>query len=172
MKLLVLLAVIVAIAWFAPAPVAHYQSSIDISAPRDRVWTILSDVTGARLWDRQMRDATIVSEAKSGVGTVRASDAGPVVKTRETVTEWIAYNRVEYRVSHEPALTKFETSRIELVPSGASGTRVTWSLDYQMNGGYLGDLADKFLLGSVHRSRVEDGLSRLKRYAESGEVAY
>ena len=171
MKLLVLLALILAIAWFAPAPVAHVESSIDISAPRDRVWTILSDVTSARLWDRQMRDATIVSEAKSGVGTIRASDAGPVVKTRETVTEWLAFNRIEYQVSHEPNLTKFETSRIELAPSGATGTRVTWALDYQMNGGYVGDLADRFLLGGVHRARVEDGLSRLKRYAESGEVA-
>jgi hypothetical protein len=137
-KFLLLLAVLVAIAWFAPAPISHVESTIDIAAPRDRVWTILADVSSARLWDRQMRDVTIVSEAKSGVGTERFSPAGPVVKTRERVTEWLAYNRLTFAVTHEPDLSKFETSQIELVPSGANGTRVRWSIDYQMNGGYLG----------------------------------
>ncbi len=169
MKLLILLAVIVAAAWFAPAPVSHVEGAIDISAPRDRVWTILSDVTSARLWDRQMREATIVSAAKSGIGTERAS-GGPVVKTREKVTEWVPYNRLEYEVVHDPRLTKFETSRLEITPSGATGTHVRWSLDYQMNGGYLGNLADQFLLGGTHKGRIDDGLSRLKRYAETGDV--
>ena len=170
MKFLLLLAVLVAIAWFAPAPVRHVESAIDISAPRDRVWTILSDVTGARLWDRQMRDATIVSEAKTGVGTERFSTAGPVVRTRERVTEWVSYNRLEFQVDHDPDLTQFETSRIELEPSGATGTKVRWAIDYQMNGGYLGDLFDKLALGSAHKGRIDDGLARLKRYAETGHV--
>ena len=169
MKLLVLLAVLVAAAWFAPAPVSHVEDAIEISAPRDRVWTILSDVTSSRLWDRHMRDVTIVSDAKSGTGTTRAS-GGPIVKTRETVREWVPYNRLAFDVEHDPKLTKFETSRLEIEPSGATGTRVRWTLDYQMNGGYLGNLADQVLLGSTHRGRLVDGLARLKRYAETGEV--
>ena len=169
MKLLLFLAVLVAVAWFAPAPVTHAEGEIEISAPRDRVWTILSDVTSARLWDSRMRKATIVTEAKSGIGTTRASDS-PVVKTRETVTEWVPYNRLAMDVVHEPKLTRFETSRLELAPAGATGTRVRWTIDYQMNGGYLGTLADKILLGSTHQGRIDDGLSRLKRYAETGEV--
>jgi hypothetical protein len=68
-------------------------------------------------------------------------------------------------------LTKFETSRMVLTPSGLDGTHVSWTLDYQMNGGYLGNLADRFLLASAHRGRVDEGLARLKRYAETGEVA-
>ena len=170
MKLLVFLAVILAAAWFLPAPVTHVENEIDISAPRDRVWTILSDVTSARLWDRQMREVTLVSQAKSGMGTERVSAAGPVVKTREKVTEWIPYNRLGFEVTHDPKLTKFETSRLEVTPSGATGTRVRWSLDYQMNGGYLGNLADQFLLGGTHKGRIDDGLARLKRYAETGDV--
>ncbi|MEO6463078.1 MAG: SRPBCC family protein [Candidatus Eisenbacteria bacterium] len=169
MKLLILLAVLVAAAWFVPAPVSHVESAIEISAPRERVWTILADVTSARLWDRQMREVTITSTAKSGVGTERASN-GPVVKTRERVTEWVPYNRLELVVEHDPKLTKFETSRIEMTPSGATGTHVRWSLDYQMNGGYLGNLADRFLLGGTHQGRIDDGLARLKRYAETGDV--
>jgi uncharacterized membrane protein len=168
-KLLILLAVLVAAAWFAPAPVSHVEGDIEISAPRDRVWSILSDVSGARLWDARMRDVTLVSEAKTGVGTERASH-GPIVKTREKVTEWVPYNSLAFEVVHDPRLTRFETSKIEITPVGANGTRVRWSLDYQMNGGYLGNLADRFLLASTHQGRIDDGLPRLKRYAETGEV--
>ncbi len=169
MKLLILLVLVGAAAWFAPAPLSHVEGAIEIAAPRDRVWGILADVSSARLWDPAMRDVKIVSEAKSGTGTERAAQS-PVVKTREKVVEWVPYNRVGYEVTHDPALTKFETMRLELSPSGAAGTRVSWSIDYQMNGGYLGNLADRFLFGSTHQGRIDDGLERLKRYAETGEV--
>jgi len=170
-KLLILLLVLLAGAWFAPAPVAHVESTIDIAADRERVWTVLSDLSGARLWDPQMREAKLTSDAKSGVGAERFS-AGPVVKTRERVTEWVPYNRMVLDVTHEPALAKFEESRIEIEPSGAAGTRVRWAMNYQVNGGYLGNLADRFLFNSVHQGRIDDGLSNLKRYAETGEVRF
>lgn len=170
MKLLILLVLIGAAAWFAPAPVSHVEGSVEIDASRDHLWSILSDVSSARLWDPQMRDVRIVSDAKSGVGTERAS-AGPIVRSSERITEWVPYNRLVSQVSHQPELTKFETSRIVLTPSGLDGTQVSWTLDYQMNGGYLGNLADRFLLASAHQGRVDDGLARLKRYAETGEIA-
>jgi len=169
-KFLILLALLGAVAWFVPAPVSHVEGDIEISATRERVWSILSDVSSARLWDPQMRDLSLVSDAKTGVGTERASH-GPVVKSREKVTEWVPYNKLAFDVVHDPALTRFETSKIEITPVGASGTRVHWSLDYQMNGGFLGNLADRFLLGSAHKGRIDDGLARLKRYAETGDVS-
>jgi uncharacterized membrane protein len=170
-KLLILLILLLAGAWFAPAPVTHVEGTIEITASRDRVWTVLSDLSGARLWDPQMRDVKLTSDAKSGVGAERYSP-GALVKTRERVTEWLPYNRMALDVVHEPALTKFEASRIEMEPVGSSGTRVRWSIDYQVNGGYLGSLADRFLFGSVHKGRIDDGLANLKRYAETGEVRY
>jgi uncharacterized protein YndB with AHSA1/START domain len=170
-KFLILLALLGAAAWFVPAPVSHVEGDIEISAPRERVWSILSDVSSARLWDPRMRELTLVSDAKTGVGTERASH-GPIVKSREKVTEWVPYNKLVFEVEHDPALTRFETSKLEMTPVGANGTRLHWSLDYQMNGGYLGNLADRFLLGSTHQGRIDDGLSRLKRYAETGEVAH
>ncbi len=171
MKLLILLIVLLAGAWFAPAPVSHVEGSIEIAADRERVWTVLSDLTGARLWDPQMREVKLTSDAKSGVGTERFS-AGAMVKTRERVTEWLPYNRIVLDVTHEPSLTKFEESRIEIEPSGAAGTRVRWAMNYQVNGGYLGSLGDRFFFSSVHQGRIDDGLSNLKRYAETGEVRF
>ncbi len=171
MKLLILLLILLAGAWLAPAPVAHVEGTIEIAADRERVWTVLSDLSGARLWDPLMREAKITSDAKSGVGAERFS-AGALVKTRERVSEWLPYNRVVLEVSHEPDLTKFEESRIEIEPSGAAGTRVQWAMNYQVTGGYLGSLGDRFLFGSVHQGRIDDGLSNLKRYAETGEVRF
>jgi uncharacterized membrane protein len=165
-----LLAIAAAIAWFAPAPISRANNAVVINAPRDRVWTVLSDPTSARLWDPGMKEAKLVSDAKMGEGAVRASD-GLFGKTVERIKESISFNRIKFDVTHDPKLTKFETSTIEIEPAGGSGTRVEWTMEYQMNGGYLGILADKALMGSVHQGRIDQGLANLRRYAETGEPA-
>jgi len=169
-KFLLLLVILGAVAYFAPAPVGHAEQAIEINADRNRVWTVLADVSSARLWDPAMKNMKIISDQKTGTGTVRSSEEG-LVKTRETVKEWIAYNRLVFDVTHDPKITKFETSAIAVEPGTTSNaTRIRWTLDYRMTGGYLGQFADKFLLGSVHAGRISEGLSNLKRYAETGET--
>jgi uncharacterized membrane protein len=168
-KLIVLLVILGAVLYFAPAPLGHAEQAIEINTGRDRVWTVLADVSSARLWDPGMKDLKIVSDTKTGPGTERFA-AGPLVKTSETVRDWIAYNKIVLDVTHQPKITKFETSTITIEPGERTGTRVRWTLDYQMAGGYLGHFADKFLLGSVHNGRISEGLSNLKRYAETGET--
>ncbi len=165
-----LLLIAAAIAWFAPAPISRANNAVVINASRDRVWDVLSDLTAARLWDPGMKEAKLVGDAKTGEGSVRQSD-GLFGKTTERVRESLSYNRLKMDVTHDPALTKFETSTIELEPSSGSGTRVEWTMEYQMNGGYLGMLADKALMGSAHQGRIDQGLANLRRYAETGEPA-
>lgn len=169
MKFLLLLVILGAVAYLAPAPLGHAEQAIEITTDRERVWTVLADVSSARLWDPGMKEMKITSERKSGPGTVRHA-AGPLVKTTESVREWIAYNKISFDVIHDPKMTKFETSTIAIEPGERGGTRVRWSLDYRMTGGYLGHFADKFLLGSVHAGRISEGLSNLKRYTETGET--
>jgi uncharacterized membrane protein len=168
-KLLLLLVLLGAVAYFAPAPLGHAEQSVEIAADRDKVWGVMGDLTSARLWDPGMKDMKITSDTKIGPGTVRTA-AGALVKTTETVRDWAAYNKVTLDVTHDPNITKFETSTLTIEPGTSGGTRVTWALDYQMAGGYLGHFADKFLLGSVHQGRISDGLQNLKRYAETGET--
>jgi uncharacterized membrane protein len=158
-----------AIAWFAPAPISKASNAVVIEAPRDRVWEVLSDLSSARLWDPGMKEVKLVGDTKSGENAVRASD-GLLGKTIERIRESLPYNRLRMDVTHDPKLTKFETSTISLEPSGSS-TRVEWTMEYQMNGGYLGLLADKVLLGPVHQGRIDQGLANLRRYAETGEPA-
>lgn len=169
MKLLLLIVVLGAVAYFAPAPLGHAQQSIEIATGRDKVWGVLGDVTSARIWDPGMKDLKVTSDIKVGTGTV-LSAAGPMVKTEETVRDWAAYNKMTFDVTHDPKITKFETSTITIEPGERDGTRVTWALDYQMQGGYLGHFVDMFLLGSVHGGRISEGLGNLKRYVETGET--
>jgi uncharacterized membrane protein len=168
-KLLLLLVLLGAVAYFAPAPLGHAEQSVEIATDRNKVWGVIGDLTSARLWDPGMKDMKITSDIKVGPGTVRTA-SGALVKTTETVRDWAAYNKVTLDVVHDPNITKFETSTITIEPGTGGGTRVTWALDYQMTGGYLGHFADKFLLGSVHEGRISDGLTNLKRYAETGET--
>jgi len=168
-KLLVLLVLLGLVAYFAPAPLGHAEQSIEIGTGRDKVWSVLGDVSSAHIWDPGMKDMKVVSEIKMGPGAERFSAEG-LVKTHETVRDWVAYNKLSFDVTHEPKITKFETSTITIEPGASGGTRVRWAMDYQMAGGYLGQFADKFLLGSVHGGRISEGLANLKRYAETGET--
>lgn len=168
-KLLLFLVVLGVVAFFAPAPLGHAEQSVEIATSRDKVWGVIGDLTSARLWDPGMKEMKITSDTKVGPGTVRTA-AGAMVKTTETVRDWAGYNKVTLDVTHDPRITKFETSTLTIEPGQSGGTRVTWALDYQMSGGYLGHFADKFLLGSVHLGRISEGLANLKRYAETGET--
>ena len=134
MKFLLLLVILGAVAYLAPAPLGHAEQAIEITTDRERVWTVLADVSSARLWDPGMKEMKITSERKSGPGTVRHA-AGPLVKTTESVREWIAYNKISFDVIHDPKVTKFETSTIAIEPGERGGTRVRWALDYRMTGG-------------------------------------
>ena len=167
-KLLIFVLLLLAAAYFAPAPVAHQESQIDINQARDDVWTLVSDLKGANRWDPAARDVKITSSQEEGEGAVRFLE-GPLVKTTERVTDWVLYNKLSLEVTHTPGVTKFESSTITLTPNGAY-TKVTWSIDYQMAGGYLGALTDKLLLGSLHSGRIDSGLANLKRLAETGET--
>jgi hypothetical protein len=169
-KLLLLLVLLGAVAYFAPAPVGHAEQAIEINADRNKVWGVLADLYSARLWDPAMKDMKFAGDVKTGTEAERYSDEG-IVKTREKVREWVAYNRLVFDVTHDPKITKFETSTIAVEPGTTSNsTRIRWTIDYRMSGGYLGQFADKFLLGSVHQGRISEGLSNLKRYAETGET--
>ena len=169
MKFLLFLVLVGAIAYFAPAPVQHAEQTVEIGTSRDKVWEILGDPSTARLWDPGMKDLKVVSDVKLGVGTALEAH-GALVKTTETVKESIDYNRLSYDVKHDPDITRYETSTLSLEPTTQNTTRVKWEMDYQMAGGYLGQIADQVLLGSVHAGRISDGLSNLKRYAETGET--
>lgn len=168
MKLIIFLLILGAAAYFAPVPIAHVEGTIEIMSNRDRVWGVLGDLTSGRLWDPIMKEPKLVSEVKSGIGTTRTA-ASVIVKTTEKVTEWVPYNRMAFEVTHEPKVTKFETSTMEMTPGGGDATRVRWTIDYQMAGGYLGFLGDRFVLGRFHQGRIDQGLANLKRYAETGE---
>lgn len=169
MKFLFVIVLLAAVAYFAPAPVQHVEQMIEFSVSRDRVWSIVGDVHESRLWDPGMKDLKIVSDVKSGVGTALEAQ-GAMVKTTQTVTELDDFNQVKYDVTHDPPITKYETSTLSLQPGDSGKSTLKWEMDYQMAGGYLGNFADKFLLGSVHGGRMSDGLSNLKRYAETGET--
>jgi uncharacterized membrane protein len=86
------------------------------------------------------------------------------------VREWVAYNKIALDVTHDPKMTEIRDLDDHDRAGERGGTRVRWTLDYRMNGGYLGHFSDKFLLGSVHGGRISEGLSNLKRYTETGET--
>jgi uncharacterized membrane protein len=168
-KLLFVIVLVGAIAYFAPAPVQHVEQTVEIGAPRDKVWEVLGDPSTARLWDPGMKDLKVVSDTKLGPGTTLEA-RGALVKTTETVKESVTENRLSFDVKHDPDITRYETSTLTLDPTNRNTTSVKWEMDYQMAGGYLGHFADQALLGSVHSGRISDGLSNLKRYAETGET--
>jgi uncharacterized membrane protein len=168
LKFLILLVLAGVVAYLAPAPVAHRESSIEINAKTEDVWAIVSDLGGVRRWDPAVREAHVVTTTSEGRGAVRRFE-GAFVKTTEKVTEWERPHKITFAVSHEPDVTRYETSTLRILPAGA-GSKVVWTLDYQMKGGYLGVLLDRVFVSGVISGRLEPALSNLKHLAETGET--
>ena len=168
MKFFLLLVVAVLAAYFVPAPPTHQESSIEIGASRGKVWDTLSDLGAARNWDPAVRAAHVVSTHDQGVGAERKME-DTMLKTDETVTEWVPYSKIGFEVEYHPDLTQYENSTLRLQDAG-SYTKVIWTLDYQMRGGYLGAALDRMFLRALNDQRLDPALANLKHLVETGEA--
>jgi hypothetical protein len=119
--------------------VPHYRVSATSSAPVGTVWGLLID---ARSWPRwssgldelvQERSSGLDPEGHDGVGAVRAFRTGRVV-TGERLTELAQGRRMSYEDAFNFAMKDYRAV-IELEPTPAGGTTITWYGTWRMRPG-------------------------------------
>ncbi len=146
------------------------DASVEIAAPPERVWEVVSDVRRTGEWSPECRKVVVLGDGAVGVGTrfVGINRRGFLVwPTRSRVTAYDVGRRIEWRVLDNGALWSYD-----LEPAGPGATRLT-SRRRTPHGvkDFAARFTELFLGGNPeHTVELEDGMRRsLGRIRELAE---
>jgi hypothetical protein len=132
--------------------VAHLEIQKFIEAPVQAVWDVLADLEHQAAWMVDVRRLDVVTERKSGQGTVLHVTSElfglPVVKDVMGITAWQPPTRMD--VEHRG---QFHGTGQFLLEAVDNGTIFTWIEDFDPPLGTLGELAFTLVL-RPHLMRV------------------
>lgn len=144
------------------------QAQIDINAPLDKVWALVSDLSKMPEWSPQCRVMKPLGPLRQGTRTVNLNRRNRMFwPTTCTITEFIPQKKLAFRVNQNNSVWSYE-----LEPTDA-GTRVVESRHAENGVTAFSSLSINALLGGVPNFERElvDGmnatLSRIKVAAES-----
>ena len=136
-----------------------------IRATPQRIWQIISDLSGQQRWMVDVRRLDIVSETKSGVGAVIDLTSElfglPIVHDLMEIVSWEEPR--EIGVIHRGQFTGSAHFRLEPV---RGGTIFTWREEFTPPLGFVGELGHRLLV-RPHLERVFlRSLENVRRLAE------
>lgn len=144
---------------------AKIERSIDINAPPHKVWPLL-------FWDRLpewldlFKNVECTSSEKRVVGaTFHARGEAANVKTEFDVeiTELVENEKAIWR-STGGNFTGFGTT---ILKKTETGSRITFTIDYELPYSILGKIIDKFMVSGEIEKGFERGLEKLKKILEN-----
>ena len=144
------------------------QAEIDINAPLEKVWALVSDLSKMPQWSPQCRVMRALGPVRQGTRTVNLNRRNRMFwPTTCTITEVIPQKKLAFRVHQNNAVWTYE-----LEPTDA-GTRVVESRHAENGVTAFSNMSVNALMGGVpsfERELVEGmnaTLSRIKAAAES-----
>jgi uncharacterized membrane protein len=141
------------------------DNSIDIKAPRDKVFAYIADVTTHPEWVKWTKQSEVTSLNRKGVG---ATDAGVMqVGPRKEKIEAIV---TEYKENE--LFTRRHTRGMEMtdrlaVVNTTDGSKVAWTVEYNPPMGMMGKMMDSLFMSTLFDQLMEDSLTNLKERLES-----
>jgi len=147
---------------------ANFFTDIEIQAPVEQVWEILSDVGTISRWNPGIVDSYNTSDEIGGLGATRYCDLGGKNYLNEEVVDWERCERLTMRIvgTNMP----FKRADIHFTLHGDNGTTiVTVSPDYELKYGLLGQAMDRFYVRSTYERGMDNLLRGLKEYVEEGK---
>jgi uncharacterized membrane protein len=142
------------------------DNSIDISAPRDKVFDYVADVETHPQWVKWTKRVEITSPDRTGVGATHSMvmQVGP---RKETVEEIVTEYKENQLFTRRHTRGMEMTDRLAVVSVG-DATKVAWSIEYTPPMGGLGKLVDILFMVRLFDQLMQDSLTNLKERLESG----
>ena len=145
------------------------KAEIEIDAPVDKVWGLISDLNRMPQWSPQCRKMKALGPIRPGTRTLNLNRRGMLFwPTTSTITEVIPERKLAFRVDINHTVWTYE-----LQPT-STGTRVTESRHAENGVTTVSAVATKAALGGVDKFEGEliEGmnlsLARIKAAAEGG----
>jgi len=142
------------------------ELSVDIEAPADKIWAVLTTPTEFPKWIKGMLSVALLTEGDYGVGTRYQVTAGRENRTVEWTVEIDALDpqrRIDYTYTGDVegsggwSLTPLEEGE---------GYRVTSFDEFAPPGGWLIKLLSKLWLDNANRAARRESLEQLKEMLE------
>ncbi len=143
-----------------------------IAAPKDEVWSVLSDLGSIHRWNPGVKASHATSDAPGGEDATRHCDlqrpGGKAVGyLEERAVEWREGDG--YRIEITDSNLPLKTASVEFaLEADGDGTLVRVGPRYKLKGGPIGWLVDKVIGRRQYRKGMEQLAAGLKYHVETG----
>lgn len=152
------------------------QIRVDIDAPQEKVWELITDPKQMELWSPIVRDLSYDPAGPIRVGTIRRARIESKGKVHELYTQVTHCDPPNYFTEVAQGENPFFMGSIKstqltyrLEPEGTDQTNFIFTVQFEIPG-FLGRLLNKAIGESMLRAAVKQNFERLKTYAETGRV--
>lgn len=150
----------------------HVRETLHIDAPVDVCWDIYADPNRILEWQEGVVEVKDISGKLDRVGSAYSPVfrlAGRKLETRVEVTKVEKPRLIETAGTIAGGGKGQSTTTFE--PSGG-GTDMTFELDYELPGGFVGDLADKLFMERAAERQIRHGSENFKALCEAKVPAH
>lgn len=143
----------------------HYEKSVVINAPKDKVWQYVGSLKGYNMWDPFSKEIRDISITYSGDGD-KVGDSyhwkGDESEGEQSITEIVPNEKMMTKLHF---IEPFEgnAKAVFIVSQEGSGTKVTWAIDNELNSMMK---IMKPMMGSNMEKMFSQGLGDLKKLSE------
>ncbi|MBL4709927.1 MAG: SRPBCC family protein [Flavobacteriales bacterium] len=147
-----------------------FSKQIKISAPKQKIWEIISDLGAIQNFHPGVSKSYYTTEKKEGIGAARICELQPSGKIEETVKQWNEGHGFLLQIDSiekSPPVKDFK-GRFELVELNEHDTQASLTVYYRMKLGAIGHLLNKLILQPKMEKNIESLLKGLKVHSEKG----
>jgi carbon monoxide dehydrogenase subunit G len=150
-----------------------------IQATPEQVWAVLADVTRLPEWAYtegrfpHLVEGKYGSDQQEGVGVIWIGVSADGQTARQQITAWEPARKLVYELQEmgNAAIRMNQVNTFELEPGGTQ-TRVTWTVDWQLKGGFsLNSLLLRLTAGGAFEEMIAGSLENLKQLVETEAAA-
>ena len=140
--------------------------SIEIEASPEKVFTLINDLKKMNALSKGFAEGEYISKGPVGVGTTMhyvAKAGGQQSEHDMEVTEFVKNNKV---VAHTIGASKLKMQMSYTLEPTAKGTKLTFSVDYELPYSILGKIVDKLRVSKDMEKSIERMLRNTKNALE------
>ncbi|WP_284463259.1 SRPBCC family protein [Chryseobacterium sp.] len=113
----------------------HYEKSVVINAPKEKVWQYVGSLKGYNMWDPFSKEIKNINITYSGEGDKMGDSyhwKGDDSEGEQSITETVPNEKLVTKLHFIQPFDGNAKGTFVLTPEG-SGTKVTWKIDNELN---------------------------------------
>ncbi len=144
---------------------AHFEKSVEIAAPVEKVWQYIVQGTSTLEYMPMVSEFEFTRPVEYRPGDrfrMKMKVLGVTLEFESEVEEEVPNEKLRFS-----SISGMQNTTTYLLEPIEGGCRVTFISDYEVPGGFLGQIADRIAVGRAMEKGVAEALENLKRKMEA-----